>query len=116
MTKPRLRPIFVLMAIRLVQPGRLSDVLEGIKILTPHEKIGEPSKSELSDMLGGLRDKELVCLYAGQRYELTKLGNALLEEAEIKDEIDVRRMFLLKASRRDNPPMRGDTRDGSLEQ
>lgn len=116
MTKFRLRPIFVVMAIRLVQPGRLSDVLEGIGLIIPDAGNNPISKDEVSKMLGTLREQDLVCLYGGQRYELTSKGNVFLEGAEIKDEIDIRRVFLLKASRRDNPPSRSDTRDGSLQQ
>jgi hypothetical protein len=113
-TKFRLQPVFVLMAIRLVQPGRLADVLEGIQLVIPGAEGDPPNKTKLAQMLGELREQGLVCLYAGQRYELTDRGNSYLESAQIKEEVDTRRIFLLKASRRDNPPVRSDTRNGSL--
>lgn len=116
MARSRIQPIIVLMAIRLVQPGRLSDVLEGMELIAP-DVVGENlDKGSLSEMLSELREEDFVCLYSGQRYELTGKGNTALEAADIKDEIDIRRIFLLKASRRDNPPWRSDTRDGSLKQ
>ena len=116
MTKPRLKPLFVLMAVRLVQPGRLSDVLEGLSLIIPSQDLLLPEKDQLAHLLGELRNQDLVCLYSGQRYELTARGNAVLERAEIKEEVDVRRIFLLKASRRDNSRWRSDARDGSLKQ
>lgn len=116
MAKFRLQPIFVIMAVRLVQPGRLADVLEGVELIIPGAESQSLNKTKLAEMLSELREQGLVCLYAGQRYELTARGNAYLEAAEIKEEVDTRRIFLLKASRRDNPPMRSDTRNGSLKQ
>ena len=113
MANYRPTPILVLMSVRLVQPGRLGDVLEGVNILLP-EGASTIKKDDVATIIGKLRDANLICLYAGQRYELTSKGNQALEDANIKDDIDVRRIFLLKASRRDSPPLRSDTRDGSL--
>ena len=104
------------MAIRLIQPGRLSDVLEGLRLTVENASALNVTKDDLSRTLGELRSGGLVCLYAEQRYELTDKGNAALERAKIKDEVDIRRIFLLKASRRDSSSLRSDTWYGSLQQ
>jgi hypothetical protein len=104
----------VLMAIRLVQPGRLGDVVEGIQRLLPYEVDADHLKKTLSSRLQQFREDELICLYAGQRYMLMAKGQEIVDSAGIKVDIDDRRMFLLKETRRASKSARSDAREGSL--
>ena len=110
----RVPPIMVLLAIRLVQPGRLGDIAEGVHRLLPYEVDVARLKKALKSRLDEFRDNELICLYAGQRYMLLPKGREIVEEAGIKVAIDDRRMFLLKETRRASQVRRGDAREGSL--
>jgi hypothetical protein len=102
------------MAIRLVQPGRISDIIEGIQRLLPYEVNEDRAKRNISQRLQTFRQADLICLYAGQRYLLRPKGQQIIDAAGLKVDIDERRMFLLKETRRANPQMRSDARDGSL--
>jgi hypothetical protein len=102
------------MAIRFVQPGRISDVVEGVQRLLPYQIDENRLKKTIAHRLLQFRQDELVCLYAGQRYMLLPGGEAIVEAAGLRSDIDERRMFLLKETRRANPPRRGDAHEGSL--
>jgi hypothetical protein len=106
----------ILLAIRLVQPGRLQDVAEGLRRLLPYEIDIFQIKPQLASRLQSFREAEFVCLYQGQRYMLTQLGRDYISDTGIKLQIDDRRMYLLKETRRANPKLRSGARDGSLQQ
>lgn len=113
MAKP-LDLMMVLMAIRLVQPGRLADIVEGVSRLTPMDTIYAELKKTVSERINTLRDEGYICLYRGQRYLLTAKGRNVLEDTGIKLKIDARRLFLLKETRKASVALRSNTRDGSL--
>lgn len=106
----------VLLAIKLIQPGLLSDVLEGMFRLLPDDFHSSIKKDDLRRQLEILRARKLVCLYEGRRYMLTTPGNDYVSAVEIKQKIDARRLHLLKETRRDRFRKRSGTRDGSLQQ
>lgn len=104
----------VLLALRLVQPGKLSDVVDGVARLLGSEPTGNDFKKVVSHRLEALRESDFVCLYGKQRYMLTNAGKEVVEVTGIKLQIDHRRMFLLKETRRANAKVRSGARDGSL--
>lgn len=109
-------PSLVLLAVRLVQPGRLADVVEGIARLTGDVLDERRAKPTVSARLASLREADFVCLYRGQRYMLRPKGREVVEVTGIKLQIDQRRMFLLKETRRANARVRSGARDGLLQQ
>jgi hypothetical protein len=109
-------PSLVLLAIRLVQPGRLSDIVEGINRLTGAALDSAQVKAAVAGRLSALRDADFVCLYTGQRYMLRPKGREVVEITGIKLQIDHRRMFLLKETRRANDRVRSGARNGLLQQ
>lgn len=104
----------LLMAVRLVQPGRVSDIIEGVQRILPYETDAESIKRSIGHRLQQFRETDLICLYAGQRYMLRPKGQEIVESAGIKLDVDDRRMFLLKETRRASQRARSDTREGSL--
>lgn len=106
----------VLLAIRLVQPGRLADILEGISRLSEIDVTGPETRKLVSRRLEALREGDFICLYTGQRYMLLPKGSEVVETTGIKLQIDHRRMYLLKETRRGSPKVRSGARDGSLQQ
>jgi hypothetical protein len=106
----------VLLSVKLVQPGMLGDVVEGIHRLLPtdvHEKI---KKEDIKTHLERLKALDLVFLYEGRRYMLTDNGRDVLFASGIKQKMDARRLHLLKETRRDSYRVRSDARDRSLKQ
>jgi hypothetical protein len=116
MAKYRLEQIVVLMAVRLVQPGMLGDVLEGVQRLLPPSMSDGIDKDEIKAHLERLRELGLVSLYADRRYMLSTTGREYVAETGIKLKIDARRMFLLRETRQRKFKSRSDARDGSLKQ
>lgn len=106
----------VLMAIKLVQPGRLADIADGVQRLLPYEVEVSALKKALARQLPDFRAAGLICLYQGQRYMLTPAGESFMEDTGIRLQIDERRMFLLKETRRANNALRSGARDGLLKQ
>lgn len=117
-SQPRYRPdiTMVLLSLKLIQPGMLGDVVEGLQRLLPESMHPLIRKEDVRRQLEILRDRELVCLYAGRRYMLTEPGTDYVSVVEIKQKIDARRLYLLKETRRDRFRKRSGTRDGSLQQ
>lgn len=106
----------VLLSLKLIQPGFLGDVVEGLYRLLPEQFHPLVQKEDVRRQLEILRDRKLVCLYAGRRYMLTQPGADYVSSAEIKQKIDARRLYLLKETRRDRFRKRSGTRVGSLQQ
>lgn len=109
-------PSVVLMAVRLIQPGLLGDVYEGVLRLVPTEDSGNISKEDVKAQLLRLKQTGLVMAYEGRRYMLTESGRAFIAELGLKVQIDARRMHLLKETRPRRLRLRSGTRDGSLQQ
>jgi hypothetical protein len=90
----------VILSVKLVQPGLLGDIAEGVgRISTPSQE-RDLAKAEVAWYLQRLRELDFVRLYAGRRYMLTDAGEAYVAHTGIKLKIDARRMFLLKETRR----------------
>lgn len=106
----------VLLSLKLIQPGMLGDVVEGMLRLLPEQFHTLVRKEDVRRQLDILRERKLVCLYAGRRYMLTQPGADYVSAVEIKQKIDARRLYLLKETRRDTFQKRSGTRDGSLQQ
>ena len=104
----------ILFAVKLVQPGMLRDITEGLGRLIPLEIPIEKLKEEVRQNLELFREQGVVCLYAGRRYMLTPRGEAVVEDSGIRPQIEARRMFLLKETRRAMRSERGDTHDRPL--
>jgi hypothetical protein len=92
----------VAMAVKLVQPGLLSDVVSGVQRLVPNTIDWEVTTERVRYQLQRLRQARLAELYEGRRYMLTARGEQLVSDTGIKLQIDARRMFLLKETRRAN--------------
>lgn len=114
MARPLNRHAIIVMAVKLVQPGRLSDVVEGVKRILPDVPEYNKLKSGVQSELATLRDSKLVCLYEGQRYMLTDRGEHFFHQTGIAYLIEARRMYLLKETRKASRKARSDTRDRSL--
>jgi hypothetical protein len=114
MAKTLNRHTLVVMAVKLVQPGKLSDVVEGLQRIvasTPEYKsLKEGVRSELEQLV----ISGLVEIYAGQRYMLTSRGEAFSGQTGIEYLIEARRMYLLKETRRTMKSTRSDARNRSL--
>ncbi len=115
MAKP-VSSMLLLFAVRLVQPGRLGDIAEGMQRLSPTDENFLLQKERISELLQSLRDAKLICMYKGQRYLLTDSGRSAVESSGIKLKVDERRMYLLKEARRAMRSERSSARDRSLQQ
>lgn len=109
-----IRPAMVLMAVSLVQPGILGDVVEGIQRLIEDKLDYAALKARVGKLMPILIENGLVELYAGRRYVVSTKGKTALEASEIRHQIEARRMYLLKETRRHMVSARSGTRDGSL--
>ena len=105
----------VAMAIKLVQPCLLGDVLEGVKRLLPVD-IQFDDRDIVSSFIKRLISENIVQVYTGRRYILTEIGEDLVQATGVRYQLDVRRMFLLSETRRSSLRLRSDTRDRSLQQ
>jgi len=108
--------VLVLFAVKLVQPGMLRDVSEGLERLAPTGLSLFDLKKQVRQRLEEFKEQGVVCLYAGRRYMLTGHGERAVEEAGIRPQIEARRWFLLKETRRAMQSERSDTRDRLLQQ
>jgi hypothetical protein len=110
------RYTITVMAVKLVQPGRLADITEGVRRLLSSTPDYATLKEGVREELESLRSAGLVCLYHGQRYVLTKRGEVFSNQSGIEHQIEARRMYLLKESRATRLRQRSGTRTGSLKQ
>lgn len=94
-----LHGILTLLAVRLVQPGMLGDVHQGVVRLDPNAASRQISKEQVHDELERLIELGLVARYAVRRYELTAEGTSYVNGSGIPEKIDGRRMYLLKETR-----------------
>lgn len=108
------RHAIVILSIKLVQPGRLSDIVEGVKRILTDLPDYVALKRSINTELHTLRDNDFICLYEGQRYMLTEKGEHFFQQTGIAYLIEARRMHLLKETRRRNRQVRSGTRDRSL--
>lgn len=106
----------VLFAVKLVQPGMLRDIVEGLERLAPSALPVSQLKISIRAHLEEFRSQGVVTLYSGQRYMLTARGEAAIEESGIRPQIEARRMFLLKETRRVMKSERSDARVRLLQQ
>ena len=91
--------ILTLLAVRLVQPGMLGDIHQGVGRLNPNESSLPITKEQVHNDLENLIAWGLVARYAGRRYELTSEGTEFVKGSGIPEKIDGRRMYLLKETR-----------------
>lgn len=91
--------ILTLLSVRLVQPGMLGDVHQGVSRLNPDQLSPAISKEQVHAELEQLIELGLVARYAVRRYELTAEGTNYVNGSGIPEKIDGRRMYLLKETR-----------------
>lgn len=108
--------ILLLLAIKLSQPGRISDVEDAYLRLEPEDMIGAPSKRDVRSHLERLIFEKYVWLYAGKRYVLTRAGERYIALSGLRLDLDMRRLYLLKETRVRSLSARGDTHDWPLKQ
>src|SRR5690349_3381649 len=100
MAELRIDQFLVVLALKLVQPARTGDVVEGIKRLLPETLEGEIVNKRVKDQLDRLIAAKFVRIYADRRYELTEEGEEYAAQTGLRMKVDARRMFLLKETRR----------------
>jgi hypothetical protein len=105
-----------MIAVKLVQPGLLQDVTEGVQRVAPENLRASVKSDAVRDQLERLRNIGFIELYAGRRYTLTERGNVYITTSGIKYKMDARRLFLLRETRRNMVSGRSGARDGSLKQ
>lgn len=110
------RHAIVILALKLVQPARLADVTEGVKRLLPETPDYAKLKEGVKDEIDALIQARLIKSYHGQRYVLSPRGETYFSASGIAYQIEARRMYLLKETRRASLGRRSGTRNGSLEQ
>lgn len=108
--------VVVLMAVKLVQPGRLGDVVEGLIRLVEKAKFSQALKAQVRTTLSELRDSGYIDVYPVGRYLLTERGQSAIAASGAKANIDSRRFFLLKETRKNMREQRSDTRIRPLQQ
>ncbi|WP_144036184.1 hypothetical protein [Sphingomonas jeddahensis] len=108
------RHAIVVMAVKLVQPGRLGDIVEGVKRILTDVPEYAALKHSVHIEIETLRNNSFLCLYEGQRYMLTDKGEHFFQQTGISYLIEARRMHLLKETRKRNRARRSGTRDRSL--
>ena len=108
--------IVTLFAVKLVQPGRKGDIVDGVRRLIKLDVENKKISSTIDQHISDLREGGMVFLYAGTRYMLTARGQSYIEASGIKAKIDARRFYLLKETRKDMQRMRSDTRERPLQQ
>lgn len=114
MARPLNRHTITILAIKLVQPGRLADITEGVRRILPETPDYTILKQGVHAEIEVLRENGLVCLYEGQRYMLTEKGEQFSNQTGIEYLIEARRMHLLKETRKATQGKRSGTRDRSL--
>lgn len=102
----------VLMAVKLVQPGMLSDIVSGLIFLVPESLRVRINKENAKKTLERALELGFVRLYEGRRYMLTDLGEGFIAASKLSPQLSARRLFLLKDTRRRSLPLRSDTREG----
>lgn len=103
--------IVIILSLRLAQPAMLGDVYEGVQRLMGKGFPKEYTKDNLHDALLRLEDASVVKAYYRRRYMLTDRGDKLVSQFEMGPQMDARRMFLLKDTRKLTLRQRSDTRD-----
>lgn len=94
--------VLILLAVRLVQPGMLSDIFSGAVRLSPPDMLINFDKEGVKTALESLIDIGLVDHYATRRYILSPSGENYIAGSGIRAKIDGRRMYLLKETRRNS--------------
>lgn len=110
------RRTVVALAVKLVSPGRLADVTDGVTRLLPATSNQIDLKTSIKAELMSLIQSGIVAEYTGQRYELTEFGQSFVADSGISYLVEVRRMYLLKETRKASVDTRSGTRDRSLQQ
>ncbi len=118
-SKKQVDDILLMLAVQLAQPGILGDVVLAYERLAPPDAfeghIGL-QKSDIRARLEHLIAVKFVWLYAGRRYMLTRAGERYVGRSGLQNQIDSRRLYLLKETRKASVAMRSDARDGPLKQ
>jgi len=114
--QPLNRHAIVALAVKLVQPGKLADIVEGVRRILPDNPAYDQLKEDVRKELNTLMMAGLVEQYEGQRYMLTSNGVTQTNSSGIAYLIEARRMYLLKETRKASLRKRGSTRDRSLQQ
>ena len=108
--------VLLLLAVRLAQPGMLSDIVDAYERLEPPGLGQKPSKDVIQDQLRRLVELRHAWLYTDRRYMLTRSGERVLATAGLRIEVDARRLYLLKETRKRSYRRRSDTRAWPLKQ
>lgn len=108
--------ILLLLAIRLAQPGQLSDIVEAYERLEPPDLEERPPKPDVKAHIDRLVAQKYAWMYTGRRYMLTRAGDRYLGAAGLRLQLDARRLYLLKETRKRSLSRRSDARDWPLKQ
>lgn len=111
--------ILLMLSVQLAQPGVLGDVVLAYERLSPSDASdGDdgPEKADVRARLEHLVAVKFVWLYVGRRYMLTRAGERYVGLSGLQNQIDSRRLYLLKETRRSSLAVRSDARDGPLKQ
>lgn len=118
-SKKQIDDILLLLAVQLAQPGLLGDVSQAYERLAPPEAFTahvEWEKADIRARLADLIESRLVWLYVGRRYMLTRNGERYIGSSGLRSQLDGRRMYLLKETRKASVAGRSDARNGPLKQ
>lgn len=118
--KRQVDDILLMLSVQLAQPGVLGDVVLAYERLSPSDASdgggSGPEKADVRARLEHLVAVKFVWLYAGRRYMLTRAGERYVGRSGLQNQIDSRRLYLLKETRRSSLAVRSDARDGPLKQ
>ena len=117
-SKRQIDDILLLLAVQLAQPGILGDVAQAYVRLEPTDLLADVvlPKHDIRERLEHLIAQRFVWLYAGRRYMLTRSGERYVGASGLRAQIDSRRLYLLKETRKATLGSRSDARDRQLKQ
>lgn len=117
-SKRQIDDILLLLAVKLAQPGILGDVAQAYTRLEPVDLLRDPAlpKDEIRARLEHLIAQRFVWLYAGRRYMITTSGDRYVFASGLRAQIDSRRFYLLKETRKARVLSRSGARDRQLKQ
>ena len=118
-SKKQIDDILLMLAIQLAQPGILGDVAEAYERLAPADAFeghAHWDKQDIRIRLEHLIGLRMAWLFAGRRYMLTRNGERYLGNSGLRSQLDGRRLYLLKETRKASVAARSDARDGPLKQ
>lgn len=118
-SKRQVDDILLLLSVQLAQPGLLGDVVQAYQRLEPPDAFSghvEAEKADVRARLEQLVQSNLIWLYAERRYMLTRIGERYIGSSGLRVQLDGRRLYLLKETRRASLRKRSDTRNRPQQQ